>query len=184
MKPNNAEIAFQLGKAYWDQGQGQAAREALEGCLKLEPEHLEGLKALFRVELSAGRPEQALAIQTRVVAAKPRNLYDEWANLGKISMAQGKTKEAIDALQQSLKLEPLGYLAHRNMAEYYAHAGKPQKAIEEYQFLIQHYPSEDANLYLRLHDLYLEVDHKEGARTTLRKAKRIFPFNSEIQWRF
>ena len=41
--PNNAEIAFRLGKAYWDQGQGQTARKALEKCLKLDPRHLEGL---------------------------------------------------------------------------------------------------------------------------------------------
>lgn len=184
LAPNNAEIAFRLGKAYRNQGQGQAAREALEGCLKLDPEHVEALRALFRVELSVGRPEHALAIQKRIVAAEPENLYDEVANLGKISMTLGKTKEAIDALQRSLDLEPLGYLAHRNMAEYFVGSGKPQEAIPEYKFLIQHYPSEDANLYLSLHDLYLKVGNARAAEKLLGKAKRIFPSNSEIQWRF
>jgi len=184
LAPNNAEIAFQLGKAYGDQGQGQAAREAIEGCLKLDPEHIEGLRALFRLELSAGRQESARELQTRIVAAKPRNLYDEWANLGKISMAVGKTKEALEALQHSLKLEPLGYLAHRNMAEYFADSGITQKAIQEYTFLIRHYPSEDANLYLALYDLYLKVGNEDAAQKTLRKAKRIFPTNSKVQWRF
>ena len=77
LSPNNAEIAFRLGKAYWDQGQGQAAQEALEDCLKLDPEHIEGLRMLFRLEVSAGRLERGLELQTRIVAAKPRNLYDE-----------------------------------------------------------------------------------------------------------
>ena len=184
LAPNNPEIAFRLGKAYADQGQGQAAQEALEGCLNLDPKHIKALKALFRVELSEGRLAQAQALQKRVVAANPRNLYDEWANLGKISMAVGKTQEALDALENSLQLEPLGYLAHRNMAEYYVDAGKSQKAIQEYRFLIRHYPSEDANLYLRLHDLYLKVGNDDAAKKLLNKAKRIFPFNSEIQWRF
>jgi tetratricopeptide (TPR) repeat protein len=176
-------LSFSWAKP-WDQGQGQAAREAFESCLKLEPEHVEALKALFRVELSEKRLEPALAIQKRVVAAKPLNLYDEWANLGKINMAMGKTKEALEALKESLRLEPLGYLAHRNIAEYFVECGETQEAIREYKFLIQHYPSEDANLYLRLHDLYLKTDNTEAAGKLLAKAKRIFPKNSKIQWRF
>ena len=99
-------------------------------------------------------------------------------------MAAGRTQEAIEAFQQSLKLEPLGYLARRNMAEYFADAGNTQQAIEEYRFLIQYYPSEDANLYLNLYDLYMKVGNAEAGRKILNKAKRIFPTNARVQWRF
>jgi len=182
--PDNAEVAFLLGNAYWDQGQGQTARNALEKCLKLDPRHLEGLKALTRLELRAGRLKLGLALQKRVIEANPPQLYDEWANLGKIYMAAGRTKEAIEAFQRSLKLEPLGYLARRNMAEYFAGSGNTQNAIQEYRFLIQYYPSEDANLYLKLYDLYLEMGNKEAAQKILGKAKRIFPTDARVQWRF
>jgi tetratricopeptide (TPR) repeat protein len=184
LAPNNAEIAFRLGKAYWDQGQGQTARKALEKCLKLDPRHLEGLMALVRLELRAGRLKRGLELQKQVIAANPRNLYTEWANLGKIYMAAGQTKEAIEAFQRSLKLESLGYVARKNMAEYYAGAGNTPKAIQVYKFLIRHYPSRNPDLYLKLSDLYLEMGNNEAARKILSKAKRIFPTNARVQWRF
>jgi spermidine synthase len=180
---NNAEVAFRLGKLYWDQGQGQTARKALEKCLRLDPLHLEGLKALTSLELRAGRQKLGLALQKRVIAAKPRQLYVEWSTLGKIYMAAGQTKEALESFQRSLKLEPLGYLAHRNMAGYFARTGDAQKAIQEYRFLIQYYPAENPDLYLRLSDLYVKIGDEGEARRILGKAKRIFPTDARVRRR-
>jgi tetratricopeptide (TPR) repeat protein len=181
--PNNAEVAFRLGKVYWDQGQDQKARRALEKCLKLDPLHLEGLKALARLELKAGLLKSGLALQKRVIEAKPRQLYVEWAKLGKIYMDAGHTKEALEAFQRSLRLEPMGYLARRNMAEYFARSGDTQKAIQEYRFLIQYYPSESPGLYAKLSDLFLKMGNEGAARIILIKAKRVFPTSAQIRRR-
>jgi hypothetical protein len=42
----------------------------------------------------------------------------------------------------------------------------------------------EANLYLKLYDLYLKVGNEKAARKILSKAKRIFPSNAGVQWRF
>ena len=63
-------------------------------------------------------------------------------------------------------------------------SGQTQKAIEEHRFLIQYYPTLDAELYLKLHKLYLKVGNETAARRTLSKAKRIFPLDNQVQWRF
>jgi tetratricopeptide (TPR) repeat protein len=96
----------------------------------------------------------------------------------------GQTAKALEASQRSLKLEPLGYLAHRNLARHFVDSGQTQKAIEEHRFLIQYYPTLDAELYLKLHELYLKMGNETAARKTLSKAKRIFPLDNRVQWRF
>ncbi|MDX2500019.1 MAG: hypothetical protein QNL14_05865, partial [Deltaproteobacteria bacterium] len=112
------------------------------------------------------------------------HLYGEWARLGDLYLAVGQTAKALEASRRSLKLEPLGYLAHRNLARHFADSGQTQKAIEEHRFLIQYYPALDPNFYLKLHELYLKVGDETAARKILTKAKRIFPLDNRVQWRF
>lgn len=182
--PRSAEVFYLLGKAYLEQVQYQPARQALERCLELLPEHLEALRALDGLEMQADHLERALALQKQILAAKPRPIYGEWAKLGNLYMLAGQTEGALEALQRSLELEPLGYLAHRTLAQYFADSGQTRKAIEELCFLIQYYPAVDASFYLKLQELYLKVGDETAARQTLCKAKRIFPFDNLVQWRF
>jgi tetratricopeptide (TPR) repeat protein len=182
--PRSAEVSFMLGKAYLEQGQHQPARRALEHCLQLSPGHLEALRALGGLEVQAGRLGRALELQKKVLAAKPRPIYGEWAKLGNLYLLAGQTEKGIEALKRSLELEPLGYLAHRTLARHFADSGQTRKAIEELRFLIQYYPALDPNFYLKLHELYLKAGEEKAARRTLSKAKRIFPLDNRVQWRF
>ena len=182
--PTSAEVAFRLGQAYLDQGQFQPARRALERCLELSPEHLQALRVLGGLEVQSRRPDRALELQKRILAAEPRPIYGEWAKLGNLYLRAGQTEKALEALKRSLELEPLGYLAHRTLAQHYADTGQTRKAIEELRFLIQYYPALDPNFYLTLHELYLKVGDETAARWTLSNAKRIFPLDNRVQWRF
>lgn len=50
--------------------------------------------------------------------------------------------------------------------------------------LIQYYPLQEPELFLKLSDLYMRVGNEAAARKTLLKAKRILPANARVQWRF
>jgi len=113
------DVAWSFGKA-----NGDFARLRLSATSR----HLEALRTLTRLELRAGRLGRGLELMKRIIAAKPRHPYGEWAHLGNIYLAAGQTK----------------------------------KALEGYRFLIQYYPAEDPNFYLKLSDLYLKVGN-EGA---------------------
>ncbi len=186
--PQNATIPFQLGQLYWRQGESKMARKAFEKCLNLAPQHLEALRALARLELRAGNLELGLDLQQRVLATQhdvsSTTLYNDLANLGNIYMATGQTQNALEALNNSLALEPLGYVARRNLAEYHTRSGDIEKAIDAYEFLIQYYPAQEPKLYLALSELYIRVGRETASRQVLRKAKRIFPANAQVQWRF
>ena len=78
----------------------------------------------------------------------------------------------------------MGYRAGRYMAEYWMGTGNTRQAIEGYRSLVQFFPSEDADLYLKLYDLHLKDGNEEAARKLIKKAKRIFPTNARVQWRF
>ena len=147
--PRSAEVSFMLCKAYLEQGQHQSARRALEHCLQLSPGHLEALRALGGLEMQAGRLGRALELQKRVLAAKPRPIYGEWAKLGNLYLLTGQTDKALEALKRSLELEPLGYLARSTLAQHFADSGQTRKAMEELRFLIQYYPAKSWARVLR-----------------------------------
>jgi spermidine synthase len=184
LAPRSGEVAFRLGKLYLDQRQYQPARRALEKGLELSPQHPEALKALVWLEARTGRVERALELQQRLIAAEPPQLYEDWARLGKLYLAAGRNEKGLEAFKRSLELEPLGYLAHRNLADYFVRSGETQKAIEEHRFLIRYYPARDPSLYLRLSGLYRRTGNEGEAQKTLRKAKRLFPSNPRVQWGF
>lgn len=192
--PLNAEAEFMRGFSYLNLGQFQPARQALEKCLKLSPQHLKkqhlktlhlkALRALVHLESRVGRRRRALELQKQVIASHPRRLYADWTRLSELHMTLGQTEQAINALKKSLKLEPLGYAAHRNMADYFARTGKNRKAIEEYQILIQYYPARNPENYLKMIELYRKTGSEGAAKKTLRKAKRIFPESYRVQRSF
>jgi spermidine synthase len=179
--PDNPQVSFYLGRLYIRQGQDELARQALERCLRLSPRDGEALGSLRDLEARARRWERAIELQQRLIAAQPPQLYAEWARLGELYLSIGETGAAVEALRASLELEPLGYVAHRHAAKLLAHAGEVQKAIGEYRFLIQYYPTFDAELYLELAGLYQKIGNPSAARQTLEKARRIFPAHAEVE---
>ena len=53
-----------------------------------------------------------------------------WSNLGWAYLAIGKTKEAQEALMNSVMYDPENPLAYNNMATYYLKVANPEKALE------------------------------------------------------
>jgi tetratricopeptide (TPR) repeat protein len=63
---------------------------------------------------------------------KPKELIQEWYNKGHAFEQQNQYKEAIDAYQQVLTLDPENYRAWGQIGVNYASLGKNDKAIEAY----------------------------------------------------
>lgn len=179
--PANIRVAYALARFYLNQADEEQARRALEKCLQLSPQHQGALGALINLEMRARRTERALEFEQRLIAAEPPRLYSEWARLGVLYLSAGQLEKALDAFAKSLELEPLGYVAHRNLADQFARVGETARALEEYRFLIQYYPTNDPHVYLELSSLYRKLGRERAARQTLQKAKRIFPANPEIE---
>jgi tetratricopeptide (TPR) repeat protein len=179
--PANIRVAYALARFYLNQADEEQARRALEKCLQLSPRHQGALGALINLEMRARRTERALELQQRLIAAEPPRLYSEWARLGVLYLSTGQLEKALDAFAKSLELEPLGYVAHRNLADQFARVGETTRALEEYRFLIQYYPTNDPHVYLELSSLYRKSGRERAARQTLQKAKRIFPANPEVE---
>lgn len=177
----SARVAFALAQFYLGQGQLEPGRQALEKCLKLSARHPGALAALVDLEVQAGRTEEAIELQQRLIAAGPPQLYHEWARLGELYFSAERTKEGVEALEKSLELEPLGYLAHRHVAGLLAQSGQAEKAIDEYRFLIQYYPARTPDLYLELAALYRRAGREDDARRVLARARRIFPTSPEVE---
>jgi spermidine synthase/Tfp pilus assembly protein PilF len=185
LAPRSAEVAYNLAEFYFGQGKEEEARTWLERTLELMPDHLPALRALGDLESRAGRLSRAIELTRRVIEHRPplerEELFGEWARLGELYLRAGQQDAAIDAFEESQRLEPLGFLVHRRTAELLARAGRVDEAIREYEFLVQYYPHVEPAIYLELSRLYQERGEPARARKTLKKAKRIFPVDPVVE---
>jgi tetratricopeptide (TPR) repeat protein len=177
----DATVACKLASVQLAFGEQPSARAALENCLALSPQNAPAIRAMVEMEQQAGRLESAIAFQQRLLATGPRRPYVEWAQMGNLYLSAGQMQPAAEAFKRSLEIEPLGYLAHRSIAELLIRNGQLAKAIGEYRFLIQYHPNEDPLLYLTLSGLYQKTGQTAAVRETMQNAKRIFPNSPEVE---
>lgn len=175
-------VAYNLGQVYLSQGNLETARKYLERCIASNPDRLllAALRSLVDLEVRAQNFSRAVELQRLVVEREPRRQYAEWARLGEILLLAGETQQAVPALEQSLVLEPLGYLARRHAADLLVQNGETEKALPEFLFLIRHYPMQDPTMYVEASRLHRSTGNLAEAREILRKAKRLFPASPEV----
>lgn len=186
LAPNNPRVLYNLAQFHLSQGKDAEARGLLERFLDLSLEDVDrlrlgALRALVELELRSRRVLRAIEIQERVIEANPESLYAEWARLGELLLLSGRTVEALQAFKESLELEPLGFSAHRNLAELLMGANQREQALVEYRFLVKNYPDRDPVIYLRMAEAYEGIGRAGAAKQALGKARRIFPSDARVE---
>jgi Flp pilus assembly protein TadD len=152
LRPDAAVGYYLAGLA--DQGAGQTdeARKELQRALAIQPQALDALTALARLELSQGRGDAAVTLVKNFGTRDPAN-----ANvpnlLAELYLAQKKPALAIAALNQAIELAPHWAEAYRNLAMVKYVSGDPGGAIAAYDAGIKADP-DAAKLVIELATLY------------------------------
>jgi Flp pilus assembly protein TadD len=103
---------------------------------------------------------------------------EAWLYLGRTRFNEHKSKEAISAFEQCLKLDPKNGKAEDNLGLSYAALGRKEEAITAYRnaiALLTETATKYAGPYLDLGTLLLEQDRPEEALLFLRQAVEISP---------
>lgn len=131
--PNEVNALHFLGIALHQSGDSDAAIEALERSLSLDPTpQLDRYSNYSRVLLEAGHYEKALEIYSRVVQLSPSNA-DAHNNLGVLLLALKRYEEATSALKSALSINPMHAEAHYNIGESLALQGQKNECIPYYE---------------------------------------------------
>ena len=109
--PASPEIQFELGKTQYKQKNYREAVTALDAALALDPQHYQALTYKAMSLYFMGAKEEAIATFRKSLAIRP--YWVTYSNLGKVYIAEGKPAEAVEVLQDWLKLEPKSEEAHK-----------------------------------------------------------------------
>ena len=128
LRPDDANLALHLGEALSKSGEAQAAEQAFQASLKLNPHEyaarfMLGSFYFSRKEFSAARDqlEAALLIQTT---------FEAQIELAKVQLAQRKFEEARQQLEAAIKIRGDSAEAYDLLARAYTGLGKKGKRAE------------------------------------------------------
>jgi tetratricopeptide (TPR) repeat protein len=149
LQPETFEILHNLGQAYLRGREYAKADLALNRALKLKPDSAETLYLLAQVYSEQARPVDALDLLVLAHKLAPQNT-DVIFFMARVSMTQNYFEDAIPLLESGMKIAPQQADLHAALGESYFMAGKTERAIEEFQKLIELDPSARSYAFLGL----------------------------------
>src|SRR5467141_1596720 len=175
LQPETFEILFSLGQTYLRGGEYTKAERALNRALKLNLDSPETLYLLAQVYADQTRAVDALDLLVRAHKLAPLNT-DIIFLLARVSMSQNYFEDAIPLLESGLKIAPQRADLQAAMGESYFMSGKAEKAIEEFQTLIELDPSPRSYAFMGLS--YRHLGRFDEARKYFQEGLKKDPRNA------
>ena len=83
-------------------------------------------------------------------------------------------------LKGTLK-DPYSYACHLELGELYRETGRFPLARQHFEWALRFFPDADATTFRSLAGVYVVLGDMKSARSSLRKGRRIFPDDTELQ---
>ena len=149
LRPGTFEILHDLGQACLRNGENAKAEEVLHRALQLQPDSADTLYLLAQVESEQRKELDALEALVRARKLAPRNT-DIIFLMARLSMKQSFYEDAIQVLEEGVRIDPRRADLHAALGESYFTAGKVDKAIVEFNRLLELDPSARSYAFLGL----------------------------------
>ncbi len=131
--PDNAQLYFEYGLLYEQNGSRQQAIAAMEKVLEINPDHAEALNYLgYTWADSNTNLDKALSYIQRSMALKPDNGYIQ-DSLGWVYFRMGELDLAKKEILKALDLEPKDPNIHEHLGDIYKTQGFPREAEQAYK---------------------------------------------------
>jgi tetratricopeptide (TPR) repeat protein len=175
LQPQSFETLHNLGGVYLRNGQLAKAELMLNRALQLKPDSAETLYLLGQVYSEESRPVDALDELVRAHKLAPENV-DILYTLARVSMSQNYYEDSIPLLGSGLKIAPQRTDLHAALGESYFMSGKVEKAIAEFQQLIDLDPSARSYAFMGL--CYRQLGRFDEARKYFEEGLKKDPHNA------
>jgi len=136
LAPNTFEIVYNLGLALLRDNQLPKAESTLSRALSLQPDSVDAMYMLAETYSDQSRPLDALDLLVRAHKAAPNNA-DVIFLMARISMSQYYYEDAIPLLESGVQIAPQRADLVAALGESYFMAGKVDKAIVQFNKLIE-----------------------------------------------
>ena len=175
LQPGTFEILFNLGQDLFRNGDYTNAQAVLTRALRAKPDSPETLYLMAQVCMDQSRPLDALDLLIRARKLAPDNT-DIVFLMARISMSQNYFEDAIPLLESGLQSAPRRPDLLAALGESYFMAGKVEKAIEEFNKLIEVEGSARSYAFLGLS--YRNLGRFDEAKQQFEQGLKLDPKNS------
>jgi tetratricopeptide (TPR) repeat protein len=142
-EPEYADGWLNVGRALIQEGETEAARPFVEKSLALKPDLARGHFFMAMILKAAGDYDGALNHLRQTAQQYPRDRVTS-NQIGRILFLQRRYADAVQALQQTLRVDPEDVQAHYNLMLCYRGLGQ-QDATEREQKLFQRFKADEAS---------------------------------------
>ena len=85
------------------------------------------------------------------------------------------------ALLKGTMKDPYSYACHLELGELYRETGRFPLARQHFEWVVRFFPDADATIFRSLAGVYVVLGDTKSARSILRKGRRIFPEDTQLQ---
>ena len=179
LDPTDAESALWLARLYRLRNEHDKAEEVLRGMLKQDPGNESAIEQLTQLLLDEGKADDAVSLLEGITSRSPSPglldlLGDSYTQTHDLAKAEGAYRKAAD--MDPSELSHLRGLGQTLLAE-----EKYPEALKVYQKLADLMP-DDADVYLRLGQIYRELNQLDLAEQSLMKARQYEPGSPEVMY--
>ncbi len=167
IEPDNVDDHLLLGRLYRLNNDLQKAESEFKTAVKLEPDSEEAVTTLAYLYNEEG--DTARAGEVLVPYHDPRGLAKLNLAIGDTYEQQKPYKNAINAYRKAIELDRENLDAIRGLAQNLVNDGQSEAALEQYKIIADANP-EDAEVYLRMAEIYRKNGKFDLALETLKKA--------------
>jgi len=177
--PHNPRALNNLGYAFIEEGEFDAAIRCLQDSLELSPDSGRTRVNLGCALLCAGRAEEALTQYGKLLRYEPESPVAH-KGLGDALLTAGRIQEAIPQYTEALRLAPHCPSVHNNLGYALARGGVLDEAIVHYRAELELCP-DSALAHLNLADALLCKGDASAAIAECESALQLEPGNAKVQ---
>ena len=175
LQPNTFEILHDLGGVYLRNAEYSKAELVLNRALRLKPDSSETLYLLAQVYSEQRRPADALDLLARAHKLAPENAEITFF-FARVCMSENYYEDAIPLLESGLQVSPQRADLRAALGESYFMSGKVEKAIGEFQQLIELDPAARSYAFMGLS--YRQLGRFDEARKYFQEGLNQDPHNA------
>lgn len=134
--PQDAEVFFALGNAYYDQAVPEQARQNYEKAISLDPKMTKARVNLAALIGEAGQADSARVMLEEIIRDDPKDSR-ALTNLGMLCYNLKDADSAVKYYTKAITLDPANAEAHYNLGVAFAEQGLLLEAIREWRVVLE-----------------------------------------------
>jgi tetratricopeptide (TPR) repeat protein len=179
LDPSDTESGLWLARLYRLRNQHEKAEEVLRGILKDDPDNEAAVEQVTQLLLDEGKSDEAIKLLEGMTNQTPSPTL-----LDLLGDAYTQTKDlpkAEQAYRKAAELDPSELAHQRGLAQTLLSEEKFADALVVYRKLADLMP-DDADIYLRMAQIYREMHQLDQAEENLLKARQYAPGSVEVMY--